>query len=229
MKNKIFFLCGILVSVILINVSCGKEIPDIPRQPIPPPPFLLPSPNQTIWVDANMNITIELPLNFAILNGIAFGPGTNGASINWEKISGPASCLIENPDSLITKVANLENGIYQFGLTVTTTSGEISFDTMTLKVQDATSTNKQIFFSNLNWSCPFGCSIVLGDILSYIPTNGQFSAYIKTDENQFWQLIVPDSIFTGERYSYNISSGQLSVYEYTNFEATDHPEIKIVF
>ena len=138
----------------LINISCNKEPGDgraatvpwtpTPPTPLPPPPQPPPpspgSSNQNMWVDANMNITIELPMNFAVLNGEA----TREAKVKWEKISGPASYLLENPDASKTKVTNLEKGVYKFKLSVTSNSGQTGSDTMTLIVQDATSTKKQI-------------------------------------------------------------------------------------
>jgi hypothetical protein len=176
-----------------------------------------------------MSITIELPLNFAMLNGEVSGPGRNGARFSWQKINGPASYLIEKPDSLFTKVSNLEVGVYQFMLTAETTSGEYKSDTMTLIVQNASSPNKQIHFWNLNWLCPFGCSIWLGFVSSYFSVNTPITVYIKREGTQSWDIVVPDSVFSSERYFYSITNGQLCVFEDSYVDATDHPEIKIVF
>jgi hypothetical protein len=69
MKSLSIVIYSFFASMMFITTACSnKEMP--PRiiiQPPPPPPS--PS-NQLIWVDANMNITIELPMNFAMLNGI---------------------------------------------------------------------------------------------------------------------------------------------------------------
>jgi len=229
MKYNFFILCLLTSNLLIISVGCNREtLPRSISSPIypPPPP---PPPNQAIYADANMSITIELPMNFGILNGEAYGPGRNGASYKWEKVSGPASYFLENPDSLKTKVSNLEKGVYQFQLTVTTNAGQTSTDIMTLKVQDASSSNKQIFFWDLNWSCPFGCSILLGDISSYMPANSTYAINIRRESSSIWELVVPDSTSTNARYVYSIWNGQLTVFDNSYIDATDHPEIKIVF
>ena len=100
---------------------------------------------------------------------------------------------------------------------------------MTLKVQDASSTNKQIFFWDLNWSCPFGCSIILGDISSYMPPNSTYAIYIRRESSSIWELVVPDSASSTAQYVYSIWDRQVTVFEYSNTESDDHPEIKIVF
>src|SRR4026208_599366 len=176
MKYNFFILCLLTTNLFTIGVGCKKKtLPRRVSSPIYLPPPLPPPAYQAVYADARMNITIELPMNFGILNGDAYGPGRNGASYKWERVSGPASYFLETPDSLKTKVSNLEKGDYQFQLTVTTNAGQSNTDSMTLKVQDASSSNKQIFFWDLNWSCPFGCSILLGDISSYLPANSTYA------------------------------------------------------
>ena len=100
---------------------------------------------------------------------------------------------------------------------------------MTLNVQEATAPVNQIFFSNLEWVCPFGCSIYLGYSLSFIQAGNPIIVYIKRENTSNWELVVPESVFTTEKYFYNYVSGQLSVFENSKIDATDHPEIKIVF
>jgi hypothetical protein len=229
MKYNFFILSLLTSNLLIISVGCERETlsRSISSSIYPPPPP--PPPNQAIYANANMSITIELPMNFGILNGEAYGPGRNGASYKWEKVSGPASYFLENPDSLKTKVRNLEKGVYQFQLTVTTNAGQTSTDIMTLKVQDASSSNKQIFFWDLNWSCPFGCSILLGDISSYVPANSTYAINIRRESSSIWELVVPDSTSSTARYIYSIWNGQLTVFDNSYIDATDHPEIKIAF
>ena len=229
MKNSVLSFCSMLLlaSLMFINISCEpdrRSLPPINQLPPPPPP-----PYQGIYADANKSITIELPMNFGILNGDAYGPGRNGASYKWEMISGPVSYFLETPDSLKTKVSNLEKGIYQFQLTATSNTGETSTDIMTLKVQDASSSNKQIIFWDLNWSCPFGCSIMLGDISLYMPAGSNYDIYIRRGFSSNWEVVVPDSISSNARYVYSIWNGAVTVFDNSYIDATDHPEIKIVF
>ena len=231
--------CSAIFILSLINTSCNKEPgdgrdttrvspPPLPQLPLPPPPPPASS-NQNIWVHANMDITIELPMNFALLNGGTSGPGRMGAKVKWEKISGPASYFLEYPDSEKTKVTNLEKGVYKFKLSATSNSGQTSTDSMTLIVQDATSTKKQIFFSKLGWSCPFGCSIHLEDALSYFPSNTPFTLFLRREFASDWELIVPESSSSTARFVYSVWAGHITVSEISNIDATDHPDIRIVF
>ncbi len=226
MKKLISILLVVIVTVSLTNMGCTPEIIDDPNSTFSPP--LQIQQYQNVLIDANMNITIELPMNFAILNGGVTGPGRNEAKVKWEKITGPVSYLLVSPDSLKTKVTNLEKGVYTFKLSAINT-GQTITDTMTLVVQDPTSTNKQIFFWSLNWSCPFGCGIYLGDVLSYLPPNCPFTLHLRRDFSSDWELIVPESSSSTARFVYYVSDDQIMVYDTSNMESSDHPEIKIVF
>ena len=220
MKKIINALLVILITVSLTNMSCDPE-PIDPNPTFTPPP---PPPPQNIGVDARMNITIESPVNFAFLNGEAIG----AANVKWEKITGPASYLLMSPDSVKTKITNLEKGIYTFKLSATNSARTVT-DTMTLIVQDPTSVNKQIFFWNLNWSCVMECGIPIGDVLSYLPPNTPFTLYLRREFSSVWELIVPESSSSTARFVYFISGNQFSIYDTSNIELSDHPEIKIVF
>ena len=231
MKPIYLTSCFAILILSLINMSCKKETPNTTysQSTPPPPPPPPPSSNQNIWAYANMNITIELPMNFAFLSGGTTGPGRTGAKVKWEKISGPASYLLQSPDSTKTKVTNLEKGAYVFMLSATSNTGQTSTDTMTLIVQDATSTNKQIFFWSLNWSCSFGCGIYLADPLSYLPPNSSFTLYLRREFSSNWEVIVPDSSASTARFVYHVDGDQISVSDTTYPDASDHPEVKIVF
>ena len=228
MKYNFFILCLLTSNLLIISLGCERETL-LRSISSPSPTYPRSATYQAIYADANMNITIELPMNFGILNGDAYGPGRTGASFKWEKISGPASYFLETPDSLKTKVSNLEKGIYQFQLTATTNTGETSTDIMTLKVQDASSSKKQILFWDLNWSCPFGCSIMLGDISLYMTAGSNYDMYIRRGFSSNWEVVVPDSTSSNARYVYSIWNGAVTVFDNSYIDATDHPEIKIVF
>ena len=57
-----------------------------------------------------------------------------GLTYKWRKISGPDKYKIVSPDSAVTNVTDLVEGIYKFELTVTNSRGLFSRDTMTLTV-----------------------------------------------------------------------------------------------
>ena len=226
MKKIVNALFVVYVAISLTNTSCNKVIDGADTTlPTPLPRLLSP---QNVLADANMNITIELPMNFAILNGGVYGSGGNGVKVKWEKIAGPASYSLISPDSVKTKVTNLEKGVYTFKLTATN-SGQTVTDTMTLIVQDPTSNNKQIFFWSLNWSCPLDCGIYLGDALSYLPPNSSFTLYLRREFSSVWELIVPESSSLTARFVYSVSGDQIMVFDTSYIESSDHPEIKIVF
>ena len=144
------------------------------------------------------------------------------------KISGPASYLLESPDSSQTKVTDLEKGSYAFKLSAISNTGQTSTDTMTLIVQDATSTNNQIFFWNLGWSCSFGCALILEGLL-YLPPNSPFTLYIRSELSSNWELVVPQSTNSTARFVYSIWGNYINVFDMYNSDPTDHPDIKIVF
>ena len=215
--------CFAVFLLSLVNISCNKPI-EVQSTSLPTP-----TPIENIWAHANMNITIELSMNFTILNGRTTGPGVAGSKVKWEKISGPASYFLESPDSAKTKVTNLEKGVYEFKFSGISKTGQTSSDTMTLIVQDPTSPNRQIIFGSLNWSCPVGCSIVIADALSYMPSNSPFTLYIRKGLSSDWELVIPDFSSSSAKFVYTALAGDISILSITNVEATDHPEIKIVF
>jgi hypothetical protein len=221
--KRICLMACFAVLLSLVNVSCNKPI-ETPSTSLPTP-----TPIQNVWTHANMNITIELPMNFTILNGRTTGPGATASKVKWEKISGPASYFLESPDSAKTKVTNLEKGVYEFKLSAINNTGQTSSDTMTLIVQDPTSPNRQIIFGSLNWSCPVGCSVHIVDALSYLPSNGPFTLYIRREFSSNWELVVPEFSSSSARFTYTVWGGHINVLEISNVAATDHPEIKIVF
>ena len=57
-----------------------------------------------------------------------------GLTYKWKKISGPDKYKIVSPDSAVTNVTDLVEGIYKFELTATNSHGLFSRDTMTLTV-----------------------------------------------------------------------------------------------
>lgn len=217
----------ILFATILVNANCKEEALPSPIPLPPPPPF---SQSGTLWCNANVDITVELPINYAILHGSGFGGVGNTLNYNWQKISGPSNYSFENPDSLRTKVLNLNKGVYQFELTVTNNSGDSVKDSMTLKVEDPTSSKHQIFFWDLTWLCPLGCGMSIENINSYVPPNSLFNVYIKRDFSSNWELVLPYSSSTISRYYYDLSSaGGIFIWEDPDVTIYDKPEIKIVF
>jgi hypothetical protein len=241
--KKVFFLrwFPLLLLIGLVIIACEKETPVTvtpvppPLPPQPPPPAVPQSQNSPrIHVRANVDITVELPINFAVLSGNSDGTyniPANDISYQWRNISGPASFSIQKPDSLKTVVSNLAKGIYLFELTVSAARiGMSAKDTMVLDVEDASSSNKQVFFRKVWWICPMGCTLPVADISDYIPTNTPFSVYIKREFSSTWDLVKPSSQYPGNNYFYERwPDGTLVVFEDPETTVYDQPDVKIVF
>jgi len=60
---------------------------------------------------------------------------TKTLTYHWTKIFGPEKYRIVSPDSAVTTVTDLEEGVYQFELKVTNTKGLSARDTMVLTVK----------------------------------------------------------------------------------------------
>ncbi|MFT3980392.1 MAG: PKD domain-containing protein [Ferruginibacter sp.] len=89
-----------------------------------------PAPNVPPTANAGPDKTITLPVNTTTLNGS--GTDTDGtiASYAWIKISGPLSGTITNAAAAVATVSGLDQGTYQYQLTVTDNSGATAKDTM---------------------------------------------------------------------------------------------------
>ena len=226
MKKKFLYLLLICCTILSFSISCQREqLPSVTQDNPPPPP-----PSPAVGVSANVNITLEGPINFAVLSGHVYGMGSNKLTYLWKKISGPASYTIEKADSLQTKVLHLERGTYMFELKATNTVGNYYADTMTLKVEDPTSSSRQIIFSYFKWECPLGCSINLENVLTYyVPVNSPFSMYIRGGFSSTWELVVPGTKFPDGKYYYSIWPDYIEVWPYRGFVLVDNPDIKISF
>jgi major membrane immunogen (membrane-anchored lipoprotein) len=93
--------------------------------------------NSSITVNAGVNQTVLLPLNHVSLLGIANETNEQIASYLWTKISGPANLNIGHPESLVTDVTGLTEGVYQLELKVTDNKGATAKDTITITVNPA--------------------------------------------------------------------------------------------
>lgn len=189
-----------------------------------------PPPAQTSLVKAFPDITIDLPLNAVMLQGRVWISPQMVSRQQWTKISGPASGVIERPDSLYTRVSNLEAGTYLFRFQATTITGVVHADTVTVQVQPASSPLRQITFSGLDWSCPMGCGIWLGYMTPYFSLNTPLSVSIKRGGTSAWVPVLPDTATSPALYNYNLLPDlQLFVFENVSVNLTDQPEIRISF
>ncbi len=92
--------------------------------------------------DAGPDQAIALPTDSVILDGSQSSDIENNITgFSWTKISGPSTFHIVNADAIQTSVMSLITGVYQFELKVTDGGGLFAMDTVTIKVDTATSIN----------------------------------------------------------------------------------------
>ncbi len=95
------------------------------------------APNQPPVANAGGDKIITLPVSSVTLTGTGADADGTIASYAWEKIIGANSVTIVSPSSANTSISNLQQGIYQFVLTVTDNSGAIAKDTIRVTVNPA--------------------------------------------------------------------------------------------
>jgi hypothetical protein len=82
-------------------------------------------PNNIPVASAGQGQTITLPVSSVVLNGNAsYDPDGAIISYRWRRVSGPGNAGIVQPDSAVTTVSGLEQGIHLFQLTVKDNSGD---------------------------------------------------------------------------------------------------------
>ncbi len=90
--------------------------------------------NQTPTANAGPDQTITLPTNIVTLSGSGSDPDGTIAKYNWKQISGPAASGVVSPGKAITLSNELEEGSYEFELTVTDDDGASASDTVSIVV-----------------------------------------------------------------------------------------------
>lgn len=109
-------------------------------------------------VSAGENQTILLPARSATLSGVASSNGGGPVvSTIWSQRSGPDNALIVSPENIHTQVNGLERGIYVFGLTVTDSIGNSSYDSTMILVTEGLPVNVRLYggtdpFRNGQWN-----------------------------------------------------------------------------
>ena len=187
--------------------------------------------------DANADITIEAPLNYAMLNGYAKSINSTITSISWRQIGGPTA-HISNSNSLQSKVSGLDLiGVYEFELSVSDNAGHFDKDTMILKVENASSANNQIFLWDVKWTqndTGFDeLHIQIDNFYYFVPINAPFEIFIRRDASSAWEEVIPSTQSSGNPgYVYylgnNLNAG-LTIYELPEVSTNDKPDIKMIF
>src|SRR5690606_10329467 len=82
--------------------------------------------------------TITLPVNSVTLDGSgSTAPSGSISSYAWSKVSGPSGGSISTPNSAVTTVTGLAEGVYVFEITVKDNNGATSKASVTITVKAA--------------------------------------------------------------------------------------------
>jgi len=132
MKKLICCVCLATLFVLLIFLSCKKELSCEGCRENNRPPIAIAGPDRVI----------TLPANSISLDGSSSSdPDGTISDWLWKKISGPASFNMIEPSDSITLVKDLTAGTYQFELKVTDSGGLSSKDTIQIIVDAVVITN----------------------------------------------------------------------------------------
>lgn len=229
-------LCGLLLfnAILLINSGCTEDTLATGSPTSTPPTVIQPSTPPTAF--AGEDFQLILPTDFCWLSGAYSEDGNiKVEKLLWKKLSGPASYLLGNPDSLRTKVSNLEKGIYEFELTVTNTRGLTGKDISRVVVGEMSSNPKEIIFKDLIWNCDWDwgyCELIIKNIYNNLPAAGSvFRIYLQRDGLANWEEVIHGSSQSSAdaRYTYILYNGDLIIYPHDFSEAEGKPNIKIVY
>ena len=171
---------------------------------------------------------VYYPTSFTNLYGSMSTWGNIIQTISWNKISGPSSFVIETPNSLGTKVSNLQIGIYQFEIFVQDAAGLTDKDTCTVTVGQISATPNEVILSNQVWGqdgLAWGSAITINNIYQHLPTGSVFRVYIKKDNSTNWEELIMDDY--NSLYYFFLIDGNLGIY--SDYDETDTPDIKLVY
>ncbi len=178
-------------------------------------------------INAGSDKLVYYPANITNLYSSMSTWGNIIQTISWSKISGPSSFLIETPNSLGTKVSNLQIGVYQFELFVQDVAGLTDKDTCSVIVGQISETPNEIILTNqIWWPQGWGSDIVISNVYQYLPANSVFRVYIKRDNSTTWEELTMDD--PNSWYTFSLLDGNLNIFSYYDNES-DTPDIKLVY
>lgn len=229
MKN--FHLISWFVATVVLYTSCKKEDGGfIPTNSNPPPP----APSPIVWQNtppkayAGPDVYVAWPANSALLKGVAYDLDSNIKRYSWKKISGGSSLQIETPDSLSTKLNNLEKGSYELVLTVIDSAELLGTDTVKVIVKEYSNGPQEIIFNDQEWSCPMGCWISIENFYSFVPPRLPFKVFVKkTDEDVWVEALHVSEWDEHAKYAYDIYEGDLAIF--AKDEEGGRVDVKILY
>jgi hypothetical protein len=219
--------CVVLTLSALISIAGGCSEPTQPEE-VPPPPTPVVPVNTAPKAFAGPDVLVPLPVSSWMLYGSATDAESNIESYSWRKISGPSSYSVESPESKQTQVANLEQGRYEFELTVTDKGGLIGKDTVGISVYEPRIPGANEFvFKNVEWHCPMGCTLKIDNFQQYIRDGTAIRVFLNRGDAAEWTEVKPEQYWvSGDRYVYGIYNDYLQIYTDDEIGAVD---VKIIF
>ena len=194
--------------------------------------------NQAPKVNAGLDMKIDIPQNFTVLQGGFYNTNHNFKKVEWRKVSGPDSCIIVDKDSLKTVIANLREGVYEFELTVTDNMNLSGKDSVRVEVVKHQQLSSEIIFKNLVWTFPWYNTLEVTHIYNYIPIGSPIKVFVQRNNTSEW-IEASNSYNVNNRYEYFIearpngngfytSYGSLYIFYYGP-DTNDTPNVKIQF
>jgi len=207
MKKIIKPRLTILAVLIFAFAACEK--PDQPIQDPPgnAPPYVDPvntadNSNTAPTVNIGSDIKLEIPNTYTKLPFTAYDKENNIKTYSWIKISGPESYFIESPDDELPVLFWLEEGDYEFELTVTDAIGLSGKDT--IKVTVSTNLRKHV----LHGLQPDASYIIIAEIPEEVKKNIKW-VYAKSAgyNEQVSAGALPGMDYSWGGYYYELLSG----------------------
>jgi hypothetical protein len=188
---------------------------------------VLPSPNAP-RANAGPDKLVYYPATFINLYGSMSAGGNIIQTISWSMISGPSSFFIETPNSLGTKLSNLQTGVYQLELLVQDAAGLTDKDTCSVIVGQLSPIPNEVIITDQVWvqdGLLWGSGITVNNIYQYVPPSSVFRVYIKKDNSTNWEELLMDD--PNSWYNFSLLNGNLFIY--SNYDENDTPDIKLVY
>jgi hypothetical protein len=227
MRSFYLYVLVVLTIDTIALSGCEKDssptrtsIPPLPPQPVG---------NTAPRAYAGQDTWVVVPASSYTLAGSVWDTENNIEEYVWKQISGPSSSIIESPNSITTKVSNLEKGTYELEFSVTDKEGLSDNDTVTINVREpAAPGTGEVIVKDLKWICPMGCSLTINCFPCLVPANQPYKVYLKRESSSQWVEVVPIKDWTvNTKYSYTIYENTLFVY--TDDEDYTNMEVRIVF
>uniref|UniRef100_A0A1A9WUV5 MANSC domain-containing protein n=1 Tax=Glossina brevipalpis TaxID=37001 RepID=A0A1A9WUV5_9MUSC len=96
--------------------------------------FVKPPTNSPPTAIAGTNVTINLPINWVVLNGSASTDDIGLKSYEWKEIQGPNVAVVLKSNETVANATGLTLGLYEFELTVADNSNNTASDRLWVKV-----------------------------------------------------------------------------------------------